>query len=140
VIAVAVRDEDVLHVGRIEMHRLQAIDDLRLGRVVVERVDHDDARARRERPRRVETRAEKVEVVEDLLRLGVIRVAAGIGAVVPDRRPHVGHHAVASQHADPIESRGVLCRFEVRGIGVSRRSLAAVDGESRHKAAEHDPE
>ena len=77
VVVVAVRDQHIFHVGRIEAHLLEAADDLVLDGVVVERVDEDGAGTGGERPGRVLFRAEEVEVVENLGRLRVPRGAVG---------------------------------------------------------------
>src|SRR5690606_9515150 len=64
---------------RIEAHLPQAVGDLGLHRVVVDRVDDDDPRGRRQRPGRVLRLSYVIEVVEDLDGLGVPLFAARCG-------------------------------------------------------------
>ncbi len=114
VVAVAVADDDGLHVGRIEPELLQAADDRLLRIVVVERVDQDDAFARGQRPGRMDARADEVEIVEHLAGLGVpLRarrrrrrrdVAAGRG---------LRRDAEADERAGEIESGRCLGRREM---------------------------
>ena len=106
VIAVRVADEHVLDVVRIEAERLHAVDDLGVDRVIEQRVDYDDALARRERPGGVDQRAHEVEVVEHL-----------VGLRVP-RRP-IGHRTRAGE-------RGRLSGGEVVGCDTDAKERPCV--------------
>jgi hypothetical protein len=89
-IAVAVADHRVLDLSRIEPELFQAADDFVLDRVVPDRVDDDDARRSRYRPRRVFFFPDEIEIVENLRRLDVPRIARGrslhYAGVRPGRR------------------------------------------------------
>src|SRR5678815_902526 len=77
VIEVSVRDDHILDVRRIEPELLQSLDDFVFDRVVVDRVEDDDALRGRDCPRRVLRHADVVHVVEHFHRLGVPRLACG---------------------------------------------------------------
>ena len=70
-------DEDVLDVPRIEAEPLHAADDQLLRVVGKNRIEQDDALARRQRPGRVQFPADEVEVVEHLCRIRIPGVARG---------------------------------------------------------------
>ena len=65
----AMADKDIFDLARIHPQLLDAVDDLRLDRVMEQRVDHDEAGARLDHPRVPAVVADPVEVVEDLARL-----------------------------------------------------------------------
>src|SRR5215213_4354568 len=70
-IAVAVADNRVLDLRRIQSEFLQPVDDLGLDRVVENRIDQDDAVRRVDGPRRIFGLSDEVQVVEHLDRLRV---------------------------------------------------------------------
>ena len=74
-----VADDDVFHLARIEAELLQAADDGLLRRIVVQRVDQDDAVAGGQRPGRMNLGADEIEVVEHLGGIGVPGARAGGG-------------------------------------------------------------
>ena len=78
-IAVRVRDDDVLDGRRIEAQLFQTADDLLFRVVGEERVEDDDSLAGGERPGVVNLRADEVEVVEDFRRFDVPGFAGGRG-------------------------------------------------------------
>ena len=123
VIAVSVRDDDVFDGSRIEAELAHAADDRLIGRVVVERVDQDDALARRQRPGRVELGADEIEIVEHFRRLGEPGRAGGrrgrrdVGAGRGLRRD-----ADARQRPGEIEPSRRLGRRKV-GLDAVRRRL-----------------
>ena len=73
-VAVAVADDHVLDLGRVEADLLQSFRDLIVDGVVEERVDDDDPLGCGDGPGRELRHAEEVEVVEDFHRLGVPRL------------------------------------------------------------------
>ena len=117
VIGVRVRNDDVFDLLRVETELLHPADDQLLGVVRKDRVDQDDAVARRQRPGRVDLAADKIEVVEDLRRLGVPRLALRrlrrIGDVIGNGVAVVlasalGQQARADERAEELEAGGVL--------------------------------
>src|SRR6187549_1428235 len=79
-IAVAVADQHVFDVRRVEADLLHAGDDFVLDRIVEQRVDDDDAGGGGDGPRRELRLAEPVEVVEDPHRFGMPLVARWRGS------------------------------------------------------------
>ena len=67
VIAMAVGQDDVFDRGRIKRQLLEALDDLRLGGIVVKRTDENDTVTGLESPGRVNLRADPIEIVEHLV-------------------------------------------------------------------------
>lgn len=111
VVTVPVAHEHVRDVGRIEPERPQPLDNFRLDVVVIQRVDDDDAPGGRDRPGVERPRAEEVEVVEHLGRIGIPlrlrrRLAPGWGRRWPARgRPRCG---TLRGTAQIVEETGVL--------------------------------
>src|SRR5204862_6744484 len=68
-VAMAMADEDIFDLTRIHPQLLDAVDDLRLDRVMEKRIDHDEAGARLDHPRVPAVVADPIEIVEDLARL-----------------------------------------------------------------------
>ena len=127
-IEVAVADDDVLDVRRIESELLQPADHFVLDRVVEDRVDDDDAGGRHDRPRRVFGLPDEIEVVEHFGRLRVPQLASGplAGRATPSaargrgaaRAPATGGSRVRRRRlrtGRAQERRKVLARRSFRG-------------------------
>ena len=107
----------------IEAELLQPADDQLLGVVGKDRIDEDDAVARRQRPGRVQLPADEIQVVEDLRGFGVPRVArrraGGVGDVAGQRVGRVlaaalRQQARAGEGAEEVEARRRLRRLHGR--------------------------
>ena len=137
VIQMGMADDDVLDVGRVEADRRQSVHDLVLDRVIEDRVDEDDAVRRRHRPGRVFGHAEEVQVVEDLHRVGVPRLAGRYGPrPAPPGRPggrdllRLGADAI--EQSDMVGPGGQLRRRDV-SLDFGRRLGRDDTGHQRHR-------
>src|SRR5712671_2879453 len=131
-VAVGMGDDDVFHRGRIEPEFPQGAHDRLLGGIVVERIDQDDALAARQRPGRMDFRADEIEIIEYLRGLG----EPG-GAVGRRRRTHVRargrlrRNADTGERAGEIEPRRRLGRRQVGVDGVRLLCERARDAKPR---------
>src|SRR5688572_2020398 len=126
----AVADDDVLDVRGIQPEFAEALVDFRLDRVIVDGVEEDDALRRGNRPDRKLRLPEEIEVVEDLLRLGVPRLASGRGwwAAGAPRAPVASRAACA-----PVTSGPACATAASRTPGTAAAGRGRVS--QRHRAA-----
>src|SRR5436190_15143826 len=113
-IAVTVADDGVLDVLRPESDLFQAFGDLVVDRIIVQRIQNDDAVRRGDGPRRHIFHPDEIEVVEDLHRLGVPRVMCG----------RTGWRTARLSRSRAAASRPRTCRFS----GTERREEHGVIG------------
>ena len=129
VVAVGVRNDDVLDLVDVEAKFPHPACDLVRRRVVEERLEDDDAFAADESPGVVDLGAEEIEVVGDLRGLGVPRgPSPAVRPVRRSRAPRLSrtprrrrHDAQAQERAWPVEARGILCggNEAVHGLAAS---------------------
>ncbi len=128
-VEMAVADQHVTDVGRIEAELLEPAHHFVLDRVIEQRIDHDDAVRGRHGPRRELRHADEVEVVEYFLRIRVPAIAGRIGrlrgACGGDRRAdRRGRRRTGTQPVDHARmfracggARGRHVPIEVRLLG-----------------------
>src|SRR5262245_1618206 len=121
-------DQHVLDRARIEAEGGHALYHLRLDRIVEERIDDDDAFARRQRPRGVNSGADEIEVVEDFVWPRVPRGAAGHDRGSGARTTGAASVEIirrdtnAEERPRVLEPRRALCgSYEAVGRGWRRR-------------------
>src|ERR1700691_4591638 len=100
-IAMTVRNQHILDFGGVQPLLLEPNHDLGFGRVLIKRVDYDDAITGIQSPRGVEFGAEEIKIVKNLLRLRVPDGAAWIGVVVANRGANLRRGAVAREYPNP---------------------------------------
>jgi hypothetical protein len=106
-IAMGMGDDDIFDIGGVQSQLAEALDDLRLHGVIVQRINQDDATAGLQRPGGMDLGADPIEIVEHLGRLGIPGGAVRDGARDAAARQRIRHHANPRQGAGKIGAFGL---------------------------------